>query len=97
MSHLDHLQERGVNCYIQYTLNDYVSEGLERGVPSVEKRIDTFKRLVNKMGIGRVIWRFDPLILTDKISMDDLLKKIENIGNNTGDTYVYFAKNLQTL
>lgn len=81
LSHLDYLQERGVNCYIQYTLNDYVNEGLERGVPNVEKRIGTFKRLVDKLGVGRVIWRFDPLILSDKISADDLLVKIENIGN----------------
>ena len=28
-----------------------------------------------------MVWRFDPLILTDKISIDDLLCKVENIGN----------------
>jgi hypothetical protein len=33
------------------------------------------------LGKGRVIWRFDPLILTDQISLDDLLKKVENIGD----------------
>ena len=81
LAHLDYLQERNIHCYIQYTLNDYVSEGLEKGVPYLEKRIDTFKRLVDKLGVGRVIWRFDPLILTDKIGIDDLLSKIENIGN----------------
>ena len=81
--HLDKLEQHSpkIKCYIQYTLNDYVSEGLEKGVPSVEKRIDTFKRLVDKLGKGHVIWRFDPLILTDSISMEDLLRKIENIGD----------------
>lgn len=78
---LDYLEEKGINTYIQYTLNDYVAEGLEKGVPSVEKRVDTFKRLVDRLGIGKVIWRFDPLILTDSISVDDLLKKAELIGN----------------
>ncbi len=78
---LDYLQEKGINTYIQYTLNDYVSEGLEKGVPAVEKRIDTFKQLVDRLGFGKVIWRFDPLILTDRISIDDLLKKTERIGN----------------
>lgn len=81
LNHLDYLKERNINCYIQFTLNDYVDEGLEKGVPSVEDRIETFKRLVDKLGKGRVIWRFDPLILTDKISMESLLTKIENIGN----------------
>ena len=77
--HLDYLKERGINCYIQYTLNDYDDERLEKGVPKVPERIETFKRLVNKLGKGRVIWRFDPLLLTDTIDIDLLLKKIEGI------------------
>ena len=48
----------------------------------MEERIDTFKRLVDKLGKGRVIWRFDPLILTDQIGMDDLSKKVEIIGDH---------------
>ena len=79
---LDYLKEKGINTYIQYTLNDYVAEGLEKGVPSVEKRLDTFKRLVDRLGVGKVIWRFDPLILTDSVSIDDLLRKAEAIGND---------------
>ena len=81
LMHLNELKERNIDCYIQYTLNDYVKEGLEKGVPPLEKRIDTFKRLVDQLGKGRVIWRFDPLILTDSIGFDDLLAKVENIGD----------------
>ncbi|MBP5457199.1 MAG: DUF1848 domain-containing protein [Paludibacteraceae bacterium] len=81
LPHLDYLKERDINCYIQFTLNDYVAEGLERGVPKVEGRIETFKALVEKLGKGRVVWRFDPLVLTDQITIDDLLRKIENIGD----------------
>ncbi len=46
----------------------------------MEKRIDTFKQLVDILGVGRVIWRFDPLILTTDITVDKLLEKIEHIG-----------------
>ena len=81
LAHLDELKEREIGCYIQYTLNDYVKEGLEKGVKPLEYRIDTFKRLVDKLGMGSVIWRFDPLMLTDTIDIDTLLGKIENIGN----------------
>ena len=81
LGHLDELKERNISCYIQYTLNDYEKEGLEKGVPPLEKRIDTFKRLVDQLGKGHVIWRFDPLILTDIIGLDDLLAKVENIGD----------------
>lgn len=81
LTHLDELKERRIGCYIQYTLNDYVKEGLEKGVKPLDYRIDTFKRLVDKLGLGSVVWRFDPLMLTDTIDIDTLLEKIENIGN----------------
>lgn len=79
--YLKRLQERNIGCYIQFSLNDYTAEGLERGVPSVDSRIETFKELVGILGKGSVIWRFDPLILTDKISIDNLISKIEYIGD----------------
>lgn len=81
LAHLDELKEKGIGCYIQYSLNDYEDEGLERGVPPLAERIETFKELVRCLGIGCVIWRFDPLMLTDDIDINKLLKKIENIGD----------------
>lgn len=84
---LDHLDElktlnRGIGTYIQYTMNDYDKEGLEKGVPPLANRIDTFKKLVDFFGgSGQVIWRHDPLVLTDQISLNQLLDKIENIGD----------------
>lgn len=81
LNHLDELKERGIGCYIQYSLNDYEEEKLERGVPPLAERTDTFKRLVDALGFGSVVWRFDPLMLTDDIDIDKLLKKIENIGD----------------
>lgn len=73
------LEKRNIKCYIQYTLNDYESERLEK-VPSLEKRIETFKLLVDRLGVGSVVWRFDPMILTDDITIDNLLCKVRNIG-----------------
>ena len=81
LNHLDYLEERNIGCYIQYTMNDYEKEKLEQGVPALQQRIDTFKQLVDKLGKGRVVWRFDPLILTDDISIDTLLAKMELIGD----------------
>lgn len=81
LEHLHELRVRNIGCYIQYTLNDYENERLELGVPPLDERIETFKLLVKQLGGGHVIWRFDPLILTDKINIDLLLKKIEYIGN----------------
>lgn len=85
LEHLDYLAERNIGCYIQYTLNDYEVESLEKGVPPLSQRIETFKMLVDKLGKGRVIWRFDPMILTDIISIGDLLEKVKNIGDELKD------------
>ncbi len=81
LKYLDILQDKGIGCYIQYTLNDYEQEGLEKGVPPLAERIETFKVLADRLGKGAVIWRFDPLILTDKIDIDTLISKIESIGD----------------
>lgn len=80
LKHLDYLKERKIGCYIQFTLNDYEADKLERGVPPLADRIETFKMLIERLGKGSVIWRFDPLLLTDTISIDTLLARIENIG-----------------
>lgn len=85
IKHLPYLKERKIGCYVQYTLNDYVTEKLETGVPSLKHRIETFKRLSELLGKEAVIWRFDPMILTDDITIEDLLNKVENIGNQLHD------------
>ena len=70
LDYLHILKKRNIKCYIQYTLNDYEQEKLEK-VPSLATRIETFKLLVEQLGKGAVVWRFDPMILTDDISVDD--------------------------
>lgn len=84
IKYLPILKEKNIKCYVQYTLNDYEDEKLEH-VPSLAERIETFKLLVKKLGKGAVIWRFDPLMLTNNISIDDLLSKIKNIGEQLKD------------
>ena len=79
LPYLHLLKERDIKCYIQYTLNDYEVEGLEK-VPSLTTRVETFKLLVEELGVGSVIWRFDPMILTDDISVNDLIQKVRLIG-----------------
>lgn len=80
MKYLDMFDQKGFNYYFQFTLNDYDRENLEPNVPNVENRIETFIKLSERIGKGKVIWRFDPLILTDKIDVESLLRKIEGIG-----------------
>jgi len=55
---LDELKE--YPYYFQFTLNPY-GKKIENHLPSVDKRIETFKRLSDKIGKEKVIWRYDPV------------------------------------
>lgn len=81
LPYLHILDEKRIGYYLQFTVNDYGEEGLEPSVPSLASRIETFKTLSDRIGPERVIWRFDPLILTESISPTKLLSKIKNVGD----------------
>lgn len=75
------LDEMGIHYYFQVTLNDYVTEGLEPNLPSVDERIKTFKRLSELIGPERIMWRFDPILLCNAIPPRAILSKIWKMGN----------------
>ncbi len=81
LPYLHELDERGIHYYFQVTLNDYADEGFEPNVPSVGERIKTFRELSERIGHERVIWRFDPLMVTPTLTPRILLSRIWKIGN----------------
>jgi hypothetical protein len=81
LKHLDELEARGVNYYIQYTLNDYEAEGWEPRVPALSQRIDTFRKLSERIGKSRVVWRFDPLLISTQTPVERLLQKVAHLGD----------------
>lgn len=64
--------------YFQFTINAY-DKVFEVGVPKKESIINTFKELSNRIGRKRVIWRYDPILLTDKMDMDYHVHYFEEI------------------
>lgn len=81
MKYLEELENIDVNFYFQFTLNDYENEKFEPGIPSLKHRIETFRKLSERIGKERIIWRFDPLLLAEHISVNDLLSKVKRIGD----------------
>ncbi len=85
LKHIDYLNKNIKNYYFQYSLNDYEKEGYEGNIPPLKNRIETFKILSKEIGRDRVIWRFDPLLLTDTIDVSELLNRVKNIGDQLKD------------
>lgn len=83
--HLDTLDKLGINFYFHFTLNDYEKEHFEKNVPSLKERIATFRKLSSKIGKEKVIWRFDPVIISKDISPEQILDRISFIGNQIHD------------
>ena len=64
LKHIEELEKAGFRFYFQYTLNDYPKE-LEPGVPPASQRIEAFIKLSGMIGPERVIWRYDPIIVSN--------------------------------
>lgn len=77
IARLDELED--YNYYFQFTLNSY-SKDIEAGVPSKhDEIIQTFKRLSNKIGSQRVIWRYDPILINEKYNLEYHKKYFEKL------------------
>jgi len=79
--YLKALDEMGLHYYFHFTLNDYEAEGFEPNVPSLSERIKTFRELSIRIGKEKVIWRFDPVIVTPALQPGIILERIQQTGN----------------
>lgn len=89
LKHLNFFNERNIDYYFQFTLNNYEKEKYEPNIPELTKRISLFKNLSKLTGKGRVIWRYDPVIISDNLTVDEHIERIQNIGN---EIYTYTDK-----
>lgn len=55
--------------YFQFTLNPYGTD-IERHLPPLARRIEIFKRLSDKIGRERVVWRYDPILTNEKYDVN---------------------------
>lgn len=74
--------KRDLFYYVHFTLNDYTKENFERFVPNLQNRIDTFRKLADLLGSDRVIWRYDPIITTPDLTVDELFERISHIARS---------------
>ncbi len=93
--------------YFQYTITGFGKE-VEKNVPSIDESIDTFISLSKQIGKKRVIWRYDPIFISDTYSVEYHEKMFDYIASKLAgytekcvisfvDDYGKNHKNLQSL
>lgn len=75
---LGELDQRGFVYYFLFTLNDYPAT-IEPNLPALADRMDIFKRLSDTIGPERVIWRYDPIVISSATPQDYHFRCFENI------------------
>lgn len=89
--------------YFQFTLNAY-GRDMEAGIPSKnDVIIPTFQELSRMIGPERIIWRYDPIILTPKYTIDyhvhyfgELAKRLSGYTYKCVISFVDMYQHLQT-
>lgn len=70
--------------YFQFILNAYGKE-MEANLPVLEKRIVTFKKLSDRIGREKVIWRYDPIFTNEKYDVSFHREVFEMIASQLKD------------
>jgi hypothetical protein len=78
--HLEELDARGYSYYFLYTLMDN-PRILDPKSPSPEISLDTFRKLSDLIGPEKIIWRFDPIVLSNITDIEFHKKKFEHISD----------------
>lgn len=105
LEHL-HLLE-GYAYYFQFTLTPYGAD-IEPGLPPKRKLISVFQELSERLGMDRVIWRYDPILFTKTYSLEFHLKEIARMARELAgktsqcvisfvDPYMKKRKNFRTF
>jgi len=78
MPYLNELDDLGYKYYFQFTVTPY-GRDMEGNIPSKSEIVDTFKQLANMIGTEKVIWRYDPIIITDQYGLDYHIESFRNL------------------
>lgn len=94
MPHLGELNSQGHRYFFQYTLTGY-PRSIEGAVPRPHRAIESFKALSQLIGANKVIWRYDPILLSNQVDLAEhkrLFAKIASLlAGHTEQVIISFA------
>ncbi|MBN1165757.1 MAG: DUF1848 domain-containing protein [Methanospirillaceae archaeon] len=79
--YLSFLHDRGYFVLVLITLNNYEPESFEPNLPPLSFRIQSLIDVSKHLSKEQIIWRYDPIIITDSIRAHEALRRIEEIGS----------------
>lgn len=77
-THIPEIVSRGYKFYFQFTITGY-SEAIEKNTPRIETAIEAFQALSQHIGPERVIWRYDPIILSKRLTQSYHIESFRKI------------------
>lgn len=75
---LHYIDELGYKYCFQYTITPYGSD-MERNLRDKKEIIENFQFLSKKLGKDCMIWRYDPIIINDKYTVEYHIKSFEEM------------------
>ncbi len=75
LKHIGDIDEK-YNILCNYTITAY-GKDIEPKVPPINESIKTLKRLSDIVGSNKILWRYDPILLTEKYTVE---KHLETFG-----------------
>ena len=77
---LRELDDRGISYYFQFTLTPY-DRSVEPNLPDKSMVVATFIELSERIGREKVIWRYDPILVTTDMDLDYHLLEFERMAD----------------
>ena len=107
LPYLPHLDQLGYGGYFHFTITGF-GNPLELRAPPTQKVIGVFKSLADRYSPEHVLWRFDPMILSNKTPSEYIIEKFGSLARQLSgytercytsfvDFYNKTGRNLQIL
>ncbi len=100
MKYLPIIEQMGYPYYFQFTITPYGKE-TEKGLPDKENLLDIFIKISDRIGKKRVVWRYDPIIISDRYTLEYhaecfsyMAKKLSNYTERCVISFVDSYKNV---
>jgi hypothetical protein len=78
LDRFEQLDQMGYRYYVHFTLTPY-DRTVEQNLPPKQKLMQVFRKMSDRMGAARVVWRYDPIIVDKEHTVEWHLRCFEDM------------------